>query len=67
MTYFRKMKQVEIAHKTIFTSKERYLIDKQKCFVLDQNTDTNDSNSSGVNSDDENGPIRNEKWWNDIK
>ena len=34
--------------------------------MLDHNTDTYDSNS-GIDVDDENGPIRNEKWWKNIK
>ena len=68
MTYFRKMKQIEIAQRVLFTRKERYLIDRQKEFVLDsESDDQHDGAESAVNSDDENGPIRSVQWWDELR
>ena len=76
LTYFRKMKQIEIAQRVLFTRKERYLIDRQKEFVLDYSlsesisSDQQDevaSSAVALNSDDENGPIRSVQWWDELR
>ena len=75
MTYFRKMKQIEIAQRVLFSRKERYLIDRQKEFVLDYSlsesisSDQQDGKQLSafiLNSDDENGPIRSVQWWDEL-
>ena len=40
LTYFRKMKKLDLTMKTIFTEKERYLLSKQNCFVLNENLES---------------------------
>ena len=40
LTYFRKMKKLELTMRTIFTDKERYLLSKQNCFVLDNSLES---------------------------
>ena len=54
--------------KIIFTDKERYLLGKQKCFVLDHNLDSpNEDIDSEFDSDRKEGPKQSQKWWDSIQ
>ena len=64
LNYFRRMRQVEIMIKTLFTAKEAYLLSKQNCFVL--NPGVGKADDADMNSDEVEGPKKNEKWWNSL-
>ena len=79
LTYYRKMKKLDLALQTIFSDKERYLLTKQNCFILDS-TDKEAANKEKANasatahvnedyldSDREDGPKRSQKWWEGIQ
>lgn len=65
LTYYRKMKQLELTMQTIFTQKERYLLRKQNCFVLDTslNAQAQSEDEDAEDSDREDGPKQSQKWW----
>lgn len=67
LTYFRKMKKLELTIKTIFTEKEQYLLRKQNCFVLDHRLESlTEEPPSQIDSDREEGPKKSQKWWTGI-
>ena len=51
--------------KTLFTAKEAYLLSKQNCFVL--NPGVGKADDADMNSDEVEGPKKNEKWWNSLQ
>ena len=60
------MKKFEMAIKTLFTQKERYLLSKQNCFVLNPNYYATEIDSD-IDSEAAKGPKKNPNWWNGMK
>ena len=55
------MKQLEATLNVLMTSKERYLLRKQECFVL--NEELQSAASAEEDSEAENGPKKSAEWW----
>ena len=67
LTYYRKMKKIDLTLKTLFTEKERYLLTKQDCFVLDTKLDKLPKEVEEIDSDLEDGPKKSTAWWEGIQ
>ena len=65
-SYFRKLRQFEVVLRVLFTSKERYLLSKQNCFVLNE-ASASEPSAEDVDSGAETGPKRDFKWWSELR
>ena len=62
-TFFRKMKKLEVIIATLFSRKDRLLLEKQDCFVLDPKEKICNTESQEIDSESETGPKMSEQWW----
>ena len=75
LTYYRKMRQFDLVLRMLFTSKERYLLTKQHCFVLSGDPQrgaaanqhpNGEVSEAELESGREDGPKRSQAWWEEL-